>query len=119
LDTSIIEGFFILWKNIYLYNFSIIKNFYFIIKYFIFLYDHFIYTSIGIKQGIYFFRNYNKYNKNYIYLFNNNFNKKLNNSLISKVIYNFYNNDIFSKQSKILCIIAKKIKILTFYNSVE
>ncbi len=51
--------------------------------------------------------NVNKFNLN----FNNAF---LNNSIFSKIIYNFYSSDAFSKKSKILTIMSYKIRFINF-----
>ena len=85
-------------------------------KFFISLFNFYLNNLTIIKKNLIYFE-YNNFNINYIFnFFKLHLNIKLNNTIFSKTVYNFYNNDIFSKKSKILRIMAKKIKLFSFNN---
>jgi hypothetical protein len=117
-DKNVIESFSILIRTLYKENFSIINNFYKVNKTF--------------KNFINFYSNYLSNIRSYIILYENNINNLdiniyniyftnyiLNNSILNKIIYNYYSSDIFSKKSKILTISSYKVKFLTFNDKIR
>jgi len=60
----------------------------------------------------------NKFTKAYLssFIYLNSFNYKLENTILSKTIYNYYNSDIYSKKSKVMIIASNKLKLVTFIN---
>ena len=115
LDTNIIESFAILLRNIYPINFSIFNNFYFIISFFKCLFNFYLNYLCNLNNYIILYEN-NIFNISYkncfldkLFFFN-----KFNNSLFSKVIYNYYSTDIFSKKSKVMSIMSQKIKLISY-----
>lgn len=119
LDSKIIESISILSKNINFSNFSIFKNFYIIVSFFKLLFNFFFNYLIDLRKNLIIFLNdIVVFSQNYSIIFFSIFCfQKLNNTLLNKVVYNFYSNDIFSKMSKSMGIFSQKNKILNFINS--
>lgn len=124
-DYKIINSLNILIKNIYLYNFSIINNYNNLLNYFNKYYNLLNNYNIKYKNIVKYyvneFFNINLYldkklnNKNIINL--TYYNTKYINSLFTKIIYNYYNSDIFSKLSTTISIMALKIEYKSFNNN--
>ena len=119
LDSKIIESISILSKNLNFYNFSIFKNFYIVVSFFKVLFNFFLNYLNNLKKNLIIFLNdIVMFSQNYSIIFFSIFCfQKLSNTLLNKVIYNFYSNDIFSKMSKSMGIFSQKNKILNFINS--
>lgn len=115
-DYKIINSLNILLKKIYLWNFSVINNFNNIIIYFIKNYNFFINYNIKYSNIVkYYLTNiYTLSNTNIILKFINYYNMKNANTLLSKVIYNYYNTDIFSRLSPSVSLMALKINYKIF-----
>lgn len=115
-DYIIISSLYILSKFLFKSHFSIIKNFNKIIIHFSSKYN---YLTNYIFELSNFIKNYNLNYKVDSFLLNNidfyyTYNLKLNNSLFNKVIYNYYNSDVFSKFSTTLSLMALKIEYKNF-----
>jgi hypothetical protein len=115
-DYLIIESLNILIKYLIKNNFSIINNYYKIKNYFLNLfnfYNNYLYSlniykkKIENNKNLYF--NNNFFNINFYYF-------QFLNSIFFSTINNYYANDIYSKNSKILTIMSKKIDYLNFKN---
>jgi len=113
-DYLIIESLNILVKYIIKNNFSIINNYYDIENKFLMIFNllnNYLFNISFYKKRIE--NNKNLYFNNY--LFNINFNNNLFiNSIFASVINNYYSSDIYSKNSKILTIMSKKINYNNF-----
>jgi len=115
-DSDVIESLSILLRTLYPHNFSILNNFYNIIYYFRNLINFYINYLYNLRTNILLYEN-NIYNF-HVSLYNLSFASKIiNNSLFSKIVYNFYTSDCFSKKSKVLTIMSYKIKFISFYNN--
>jgi len=120
-DYKIINSLNILIKKIYLCNFSIINNFNNLIIYFYKNYNYLNNYNIKYKNIVKYYLN-EYYDLNIILnkkLYNNIiilnfFNFKYTNSIISKLIFNYYNSDIFSKLSATISVMALKIDYKSF-----
>lgn len=113
-DDKIIKSFSILIIKFYINNFSIVYNFYKIINYFKNIINYFQSYLINFKNYIINFEK-DIFIKNPKYNFITNlYNNKINNTIFSKIIYNFYKTDIFTKKSKLMILASKKIKIINF-----
>jgi hypothetical protein len=118
LDINIIKSFSIFLYKFYLNYFSIFLSFFFINNKFKYIINYFKNYLINLNNYI------NLYEKN-IFLIKNiffsfyskNYNtNKIYNTIFSKLIYNYYSNDIFSKKSKIMILASKKIQNINFIN---
>jgi len=115
-DYKIINSLNILLKKIYLWNFSVINNYNNIILYFIKNYNFFINYNIKYKNIVKYYLN-NVINNNILnnIIFNiNYYNMKNTNTALSKIIYNYYNTDIFCKLSPSVSLMALKINYKNF-----
>jgi hypothetical protein len=116
LDINIIESFSVLIRTLIADNFSIINKFYYVTKFFKKIFNFYLNYLTNLREyvSIYVFKNIdvNLY-LNYTFFSAN----ILNNSLFSKIVYNFYSSDIFSKKSKVLTIMSYKIKYIAFNNN--
>jgi hypothetical protein len=113
LDINIIESFSVIIRTIIPDNFSIINKFYYILKFFKKLFNFYINYLINLREYIYIY--INKHLNIYLKFYNIFFNDYiLNNTIFSRVVYNFYSSDIFSKKSKVLTIMSYKIKHIAF-----
>jgi hypothetical protein len=120
-DYKIVNSLNILIKKIYVYNFSIISNFNNIIIYFYNNYNYFNNYNLKYKNIVKYYLNefYNindllKNNLNVNVIKLNYYDMKLSNSIFSKLIYNYYNSDIFSKLSATISLMALKIDYKSF-----
>jgi hypothetical protein len=115
-DYKIINSLNILLKKIYLWNFSVINNYNNLILYFIKNYNYFINYNIKYKNIVKYYLNtvinYNLLNN--IFFNINYYNMKNTNSVFSKIIYNYYNTDIFCKLSPSVSLMALKINYKIF-----
>jgi NADH-quinone oxidoreductase chain G len=116
-DHKIIYSIYILTKYYFFYYFSIIKRInIFIIKHFNKLFNRAINNIAHIINYInYYNLNHINYNSNQIYLINI-FDNKLSNSLLSKIIYNYYNTDSFCLNSKTMSQMSIKVNYKIFEN---
>jgi hypothetical protein len=114
-DYKIINALNIIIKKIYYYNFSIINNYNNILYSFDNLYNFFNNYNLNYKNIVKFYIiDFDKLVKlNYIYNLIY-YNGKLINSIFSKIIYNYYNTDIFSKLSVTISLMAIKINYKNF-----
>jgi len=116
-DYKIINSLNILLKKIYLWNFSVINNYNNIISYFIKNYNFFINYNVKYKNIVKYYLNNIILNMNIIniqILNNNYYNMKNINTVLSKIIYNYYNTDIFCKLSPSVSLMALKIHYKIF-----
>lgn len=122
-DYKIINSLNILIKKIYLCNFSIINNFNNLIIYFYKNYNYLNNYNIKYKNIVKYYLNeyydidiiLNKKLYNIIKL--NFFNFKYTNSIFSKLIFNYYNSDVFSRLSATISVMALKIDYKSFNKS--
>ena len=116
-DYKIINSLNILLKKIYIWNFSVINNYNNIISYFIKNYNFFINYNVKYKNIVKYYLNNIFINTNIIninILNNNYYNMKNINTVLSKIIYNYYNTDIFCKLSPSVSLMALKINYKIF-----
>ena len=116
-DYKIINSLNILLKKIYLWNFSVINNYNNIMLFFIKNYNFFINYNIKYKNIVKYYLN-NIIINNVIFDISNNYNNYYNmknaNTILSKIIYNYYNTDIFCKLSPSVSLMALKINYKNF-----
>lgn len=119
-DYKIINSLNILMKKITLWNFSIINNFINVINFYILYYNYFNNYNIKYKNII---KNYKIYiqkldylqvNSNIYLIYLNNYKNKCSNYIFNKIIYNFYNTDIFCKLSSTISLMALKINYKSY-----
>jgi NADH dehydrogenase/NADH:ubiquinone oxidoreductase subunit G len=114
-DYKIINSLNILLKKIYIWNFSVINNYNNILLYFIKNYNFFNNYNVKYKNIVKYYLNNIYTNIININIINTNiYNMKNINTIFSKVIYNYYNTDIYSKLSPSVSLMALKINYKIF-----
>ena len=114
VDQDIVKTFSIILLKFFSYNFSKINNFYKIINFFKNIINYFKSYLLNFKNNLTLYEKDN-FCRNYLFHIKLNFNaNKIFNTIISRVIFNFYNSDIFSKKSKTMILASKKIININF-----
>ncbi len=132
-DLEIFKGCFLLYRKKFVYNFSIIYKFHFILNffnYFINYFSSFIFNvksvSIYLKTISGFFLNrYLRYHLRllvpvsilYFKIININIGYYIN-TLLNKVVHNYYAMDLFSKNSRIMALCALRTFSVSFSNHI-
>lgn len=118
-DTAVINSLSVLSRSFYKANFSIFSDFYLTVKLMKGCFNFYLNYLANLKSLIlgYIVNVYTDLSVVSKHLPFSNY--LLNNSLLSKIVYNYYSSEIFSKKSKVLTIMSYKIKFINFDDKIR